>query len=72
MVNAITPQCPFKTCIAKQFPQLISRFGRSKIHFAKSNIHKNFQLKHQKNRRVPINLQEKSIVKLKNFLKKDT
>ena len=28
MVNAITPQRPFKTRIAKQFPQLISRIGR--------------------------------------------
>ena len=32
MVNAIAPQFPFKTRIAKQFPQLISRIGRSKIH----------------------------------------
>ena len=27
MVNTITTQCPFKTRIAKQFPQLISRIG---------------------------------------------
>ena len=59
MVNAITPQCPFKTRIAKQFPQLISRIGRSKIHIVKSKFHKNFQPKHQKGRRVPINLQER-------------
>ena len=58
MVNAITPQCPFKTRIAKQFPHLISRIGRSKIHIVKSKFHKNFQSKHQKGRRVPINLQE--------------
>ena len=58
MFNGITPQCPFKTRIAKQFPQLISRIGRSKIHIVKSKFHKNFQPKHQKGRRVPINLQE--------------
>ena len=30
MVNTITSQCPFKTRIAKQFPILITRIGRSK------------------------------------------
>ena len=59
MVNAITLLCPFKTRIAKQFPQLISRIGRSKIHIVKSKFHKNFQPKHQMGRRVPINLQER-------------
>ena len=59
MVNAITPQCPFKTRIAKQFPQLISRIGRSKIHIVKSKFRKNFQPKYQKGRRVPINLKER-------------
>ena len=68
MVNAITPQCPFKTRIAKQFPQLISRIGRSKIHIAKSKFHKSFQPKHQKNRRVPINLQEQVNSEIINFL----
>ena len=47
MVNAITPQCPFKTRIANQFRQFISRIGRSKIHIVKSKFHKNFQQKHQ-------------------------
>ena len=42
MVNTITTQCPFKTCIANQFHQLISRIGRSKIHIVKSKFHKNF------------------------------
>ena len=43
MVNVITTQCPFKTRIANQFPQLISRIGRSKVHIVKSKFHKNFQ-----------------------------
>ena len=59
MVNTITSQCPFKTRIAKQFSQLISRFGWSKIHIVKSKFHKNFQPKHQMGRRLPINLHER-------------
>ena len=72
MVNAITPQCPFKTRIAKQFPQLISRIWRSKIHIVKSKFHKNFQPKHQKVEEYPLIYKNESIVKIKNFLKKDT
>ena len=59
MVNSITSQCPFKTRIAKQFPQLITRIGRSKIHIVKSKFHRNFQPNYQKGRRVHINLQER-------------
>ena len=68
MVNAITPQCPFKSPIAKQFPQLISRIGRSKIRIVKSKFHKSFQPKHQKGRRVPINLQEGVNSEIKKLL----
>ena len=46
MVNTIRTQCPFKTHIANQFPQIISRIGRSKVHIVKSKFHKNFQPKH--------------------------
>ena len=59
MVNTITTQCPFKTRIANQFPHFISRLGRTKIHIVKSKFHKNFKPKHQKGRRVPINLQDR-------------
>ena len=72
MVNAITPQFPFKTRIAKQFPQLISRIGGSKIHIVKSKFHKNFQPKHQKGRRVPINLQERVNSEITKLLEKRT
>ena len=68
MVNTITSQCPFKTRIAQQFPQLITRFGRSKIHIVKSNFHRHFQPKHQKGRRVPINLQERVNTEIKKLL----
>ena len=65
MVNTITTQCPLKTRIADQFPQLISRIGRSKIHIVKSKFNKNFRPKHQKGRRVPINLQDRVISEFK-------
>ena len=68
MVNTITSQCPFKTRIAKQFPQLITRIGCSKIHIVKSKFHRNFLQKHQKGRRVPINLQERVNNKIKKLL----
>ena len=58
-VNTITTQCPFKTRIANEVPQLISRIGRTKIHIVKSKFHKIFQPQHQKGRRVSINLQDR-------------
>ena len=69
MVNTITTQCPFKTRIANQFPRLISRTGRSKVHIVKSKFHKNIQPKHQKGRRVPIDLQERFNSEIKKLLK---
>ena len=68
MVNTITSQCPFKTRIAKKFPQLITRIGRSKIDIVKSKFHRNFQPKHQKGRGVPINLQERVNNEIKKLL----
>ena len=58
----------FKEQIAKTFPELISLIGRSKNHVAKSRFHKEFQPRHQKRRRIPINLQEKVSNELKKFL----
>ena len=62
--NISSPE--FKEHIAKTFPELILRIGRSKNHMAKSNFHKDFQPRHRKIRRMPINLQEE----VKNELKK--
>ena len=56
----------FKEQIAKTFLELILRIGRSKNHAAKSKFHKVFQPRHQRGRRVPINLQEKVNKQLKN------
>ena len=67
-VNNIPASPEFKEKIAKTFPELISRIGRSRNHVAKSKIYKDFQPRHQKGRRIPINLQEKVNNELKKLL----
>ena len=64
--NISSPE--FKEQIAKTFPELTSRIGRSKNHVAKSKFCKDFQPRHQKGRRIPINLQEKVDIELKKLL----
>ena len=64
--NIASPE--FKEQIAKTFPGLVSRIGRSKIHVAKSKFHKDFQPRHQNVRRIPINLQDKVKTELKKLL----
>ena len=64
--NIASPE--FKEQIAKTFPGLVSRIGRSKSHVAKSKFHKVFEPRHQKGRRIPINLQEKVITQLRKLL----
>ena len=49
-------QGPIKKQIATDFPDLISRIGKSKLHTFRSKFHKNYTPTHQKGRRVPINL----------------
>ena len=55
--NINSSTCKIKETIATQFPHLVSRIVLSKTHVAKSNFHQKFTAKHQKGRRVPINLQ---------------
>ena len=64
--NIASPE--FKEQIATTFPGLVSRIGRSKSHVAKSKVHKDFQLRHQKGRRIPTNLQEKFNSELRKLL----
>ena len=71
-VNTVRSHCPFKTRIANQFPHIISRIGRSKFHIVKPKFHKSFQPKHQKVRKYSLIYNNELIVKLKNFLKKNT
>ena len=58
----------FTEQIAKTFPGLVSRIGRSKSHVAKSKLQKNFQPRHQKGRRIPINLRDKVNAELRKLL----
>ena len=50
---------PIKTQIATDFPDLISRIGKFKVHTVRSKFHRNYTPLHQKDRRVPINLLDK-------------
>ena len=47
---------------------MVSRIGRSKSHVAKSKFHKHIQPRHQKGRRIPINLQDKNNSELMKLL----
>ena len=67
-VNTISSLSEFQEHIAKKYFNLISRVGRSKNHVAKSNFHKDFQPRHQKGRRIPINLQDKVNIELRRLM----
>ena len=67
-VNTISSSSEFKEHIATNFPNLISRNGRPKNHVAKSNFHEDLQPRHQKGRRIPLNLQDKVNSELKKLL----
>ena len=65
--NINTSTCKIKETIATQFPHLVSRIGLSKTHVAKSKFHQKFTAKHQKGRRVPINLQPRVSAELERL-----
>ena len=67
--NINNSTCNIKETIAAQFPQLVSRIGISKTHVAKSQFHQKFTAKHQKGRRVPINLQPRVTAELERLQK---
>ena len=59
-VNQVDQEyCPIKKQIATDFPDLISRIGKSKVHTVLSKFHRNYTPSHQKGSRVPINLLDK-------------
>ena len=68
MINNITTQGPFNSRKVKQFPQLVSRIGRSKVHIVNSRFHKHIQPKHQKGIRVSINLQDGVNTRIKKLI----
>ena len=59
--------CPIKKQIATDFPDLISRIGKSKVHMVRSKIQRNYTPSHQKGCRVPINLLDKVSDELKKL-----
>ena len=59
--------CPIKKQIETDFPELISRIGKSKLYTARSKFHRNYNPSHQKGRRVPINLLHKVSDELKKL-----
>ena len=68
VVNIDQNQCPIKRQISFDFPDLITRVGKSLKHSLKSTFHDEFTPTHQKGRRVPINLQPLVNIELKKLL----
>ena len=67
-VNQVDQEyCPIKKQIATDFPDLISRIGKSKVLTVRSKFHKNYTPSNQKGRRVPINLLDKVSDELKKL-----
>ena len=66
-VNNIDQTCAIIRSLAKKFPELISRIGKSKHHTVNSKFHKNHRVTHQKGRKVPIHLQPKVKLELEKF-----
>ena len=68
IINQVEQEyCPNKKQIAIDFPDLISRIGKSKVHIVRSKFHKNYTPLHQKGRRVLINLLDKVSDELKKL-----
>ena len=59
--------CNIKETIAVQFLHFSYRIGFSETHVAKSKFHQKFSAKHQKGRRVPINLQPRVTAELERL-----
>ena len=57
--------CPINKQIATDFPDLISRIGKSKLLTVRSKFHTKYTPTHQKGLRVPINLVDKVSDELK-------
>ena len=67
-VKAVDVPCAVKHSVAKEFQQLLSRIGKSKNHTVNSKFHRNYRVTHQKERKVPINLQPKAKIELRKLL----
>ena len=67
-INNIETPCEIKKSLANEFPDLISRIGKSKYHTVNSKFHRNYRVTHQKGRKVPIHLQPKVKIELEKLL----
>ena len=67
-INNIETPCAIKKSLAKEFPELISRIGKSKHHTVNAKFHKNYRAIHQKGRKVPIHIQPKVKIELEKLL----
>ena len=68
IINQVEQEyCSIKKQIAIDFPDLISRIGKSKVHTVRSKFHRNYTPSQQKGRRVPINLLDKVSDELKKL-----
>ena len=65
-VKTIETPCAIKQSLAKEYPKLISRIGKSKNHTVNSKFHMNHRVAHQKGRKVPIHLQPEEKSNSKN------
>ena len=72
-VNQVDQEyCPNEKQIATNFPDLLSRVVKSKVHTVRSKFHRICTPSHQKGCRVPINLLDKVSEKIKKSQNKDT
>ena len=74
MVKTITIYCPFKVLNAKQFSNLTSRIGRSKVHLVKSkflSLTALFNLNIKKEEVYILICRAESAPKLINYIKRD-
>ena len=67
-VNSVEIPCVIKPSLTKQFPNLISRIGKSEHHGFNSKFHRNYRVTHQKGRNLPFQLQPKVKTELKKLL----
>ena len=59
--------CPIKKEITTDFPDLITRIGKSKVLMVRSKFHRNYTPSHHSGRRVPVNLLDKVSDELKKL-----
>ena len=71
MINNINTQCPLKTRIANQLPNLISRIGRSTVYIANQNFTNIFNQNIKNVEMYLKNYEKESKMNLKNYLSKN-